>query len=109
MNEMEFIKKLVKSIVDNKDMPKVQVEREISPILEIFIENLMSDLAKNKLFIERGSYKLVAPEFPLDNGKKEKGKNNQRSTNIDFLLLNKNTKTLYFVELKTDSKSFKLE
>lgn len=101
--EMKFVKTLVESIVKNKDMPKVQVEREISPIIEIFIEGFMDELAKNNK-IDEGAYKLIAPEFPLSNKD-----DNHRSKNIDFLVLNKDTNVLYFVELKTDSSSFKLE
>ncbi len=101
--EMKFIKELVGSIVKNKDMPKVQVEREISPILEMFIEGFMDELGKNGKIAE-GSYKFIAPEFPLSNKD-----DSHRSVNIDYLLLNKNTNVLYFIELKTDSSSFKLE
>ena len=101
--EMKFIKDLVGSIVKNKDMPKVQVEREISPILEMFIEGFMDELGKNGKVAE-GSYKFIAPEFPLSNED-----DSHRSVNIDYLLLNKDTNTLYFIELKTDSSSFKLE
>ena len=100
---MQFIKEFVGSIVKNKDMPKVQVEREISPILEMFIEGFMNELAKNGK-IREGRYKFIAPEFPLSNVD-----NNDRSVNIDFLLLNTDTNTFYFVELNTDSSSFKLE
>ena len=101
--EMKFIKDLVGSIVKNKDMPKVQVEREISPILEMFIEGFMDELGRNGKVAE-GSYKFIAPEFPLSNED-----DSHRSVNIDYLLLNKDTNTLYFIELKTDSSSFKLE
>lgn len=101
--EMKFIKDLVGSIVKNKDMPKVQVEREISPILEMFIEGFMDELGKNRKIAE-GSYKFIAPEFPLSSED-----DSHRSVNIDYLLLNKDTNTLYFIELKTDSSSFELE
>ncbi|RLA72160.1 MAG: hypothetical protein DRG24_03760 [Epsilonproteobacteria bacterium] len=99
---MKFVETLIKSIVDNKDMPKVQVEREISPILEIFIESFMNNLAINNK-VEEGTYKFIAPEFPLSNEDE-----NNRSVNIDYLLLNEKSNTLYFIELKTDSSSFKL-
>ena len=63
----------------------------------------MDELGKNGC-ITAGSYKFIAPEFPLSNQD-----NDNRSVNIDYLLLNERTNTLYFVELKTDSSSFKLE
>ncbi len=98
---MEFIEVLVKSIVANRNMPKVQVERELSPILEIFIEDILNYKFKSD------SFELIAPEFPIQSKVLENNKKTNRSTNIDFLLRNKNT--LYFVELKTDSNSFKTE
>ena len=79
-------------------MPKVQVERELSPILEIFLEGFMNNLAQ-KGIIDAGNYQFIAPEFPLTNGE-----DNGRSINIDYLMLN--NKTLYLIELKTDSGSF---
>jgi hypothetical protein len=96
-----FVEELIKTIVDNRYMPKVQVEREFSPILEIFIESVMNELAKKNV-IWGGEYKLIASEFPLNNGEN----NNLRSVNIDYLLVNISTKDLVFVELKTDSHSF---
>ncbi len=96
--ELSFVKLLVKSIVENKKMPKVQVEREISPILEIFLESFINELAKNHK-IDNGTYKFIAPEFPLSTELE-----NDQSFNIDFLM--ENDKTLYLVELKTDSSSF---
>lgn len=107
---MEFVETLIKSIVDNKNMPKVQVEREISPILEIFIEDIMNGISRqDDNNIDKGKYRFIAPEFPLQSQKKEKGKLTNRSTNVDYLLINENTCDLYFVELKTDSNSFKHE
>lgn len=100
-DELEFIEVLIGSIISNRDMPKVQVERELSPILEIFIEGFMNELASNKK-IDAGDYKFIAGEFPLS-----RDDDNQISTNIDYLMINQNT--LYFIELKTDSSSFKLE
>jgi hypothetical protein len=46
-----------------------------------------------------GSLKLVCPEFPL------KKKDNWQSTNIDWLMYNKDRKQLLFVELKTSDTS----
>lgn len=99
-----FIEKLVSLIVDNAKMPKVQVERAISPVLEIFIESVMNELAKGKV-IKEGEYKLIAPEFPINNEED----NNSRSVNIDFLLYNESGKSLIFLELKTNSVGFDIK
>jgi hypothetical protein len=107
--EETFVEKLIKSIVNNRNMPKVQVEREFSPILEIFIESAMNELAKKEVIWE-GEYRLIATEFPLHNQyplEREKRGNDGQSVNIDFLLLNRTRNFWVFVELKTDSTSFK--
>jgi hypothetical protein len=102
--ENKFVKTLIEAIVKNRNMPKVQVEREISPILEIFIESAMNKLAENRK-IKSGQYKLIASEFPISNWESE----NLRSINIDFLMFNESEKDLVFIELKTDSSSFETE
>ena len=106
---MEFVEKLISSIIENRHMPKVQVEREISPILDIFIEDILESASKFNQNIDKGTYRFIAPEFPLQSLKLENNKKTNRSTNIDYLLLNEDTQDLYFVELKTDSSSFKYE
>lgn len=102
---MNFLNTLMKTIIENRHMPKVQVERELGPILDIFIEAAFNQLAKNNSeIVEPGSYKLIASEFPL-----QTSNDNNRSFNIDYLMLNKGSNTLYFIELKTDVSSFKVE
>lgn len=95
-----FIDKLMEQIVSNGEMPKVQVERQISPIFDIYIEELANSITED-MGLGKGSYKLVGQEFPLS-----KKDGTKRSTNIDYLLYNKEVKSLLFVELKTTSDSF---
>jgi len=101
---MEFLNALMTNIVDNGvKTPKVQVEREISPILEMFLVEILNSISK-----ENGDYELISSEFPIRKGRIDNTKSNQ-STNIDYLLVNNDPKNkkFTFVELKTDSKSFK--
>lgn len=72
--------------------PKVQIERAISPLLSIFITDIINHFLKTNI-------KFYLPEFPL---KKE----NNQSTNIDWLLVDEENKKLYFIEFKTTSDSF---
>ena len=104
MSEIGFVEKLISSIIDNKDMPKVQVERELSPILDIF----MSDILKQLVGKEGDEFKYILSEFPLQTLALEKGKKTNRSKNIDSLFL-KNNDTLIFLELKTDSDSYDIK
>ncbi|MBX3007640.1 MAG: hypothetical protein KF816_06385 [Melioribacteraceae bacterium] len=93
-----FINCLMENILEGTKIPKVQVEREVGFILGIFIEELLCE--KLKMNDEySGNYQLISREFPL------KKDNNNQSTNIDFLLLNKEKGILIFLELKTDSSS----
>jgi len=97
--EYEFINELMHQIINGVNIPKVQVERAVSPILGLFVEAILEKYFEgNKEY--SGEYKLISPEFPL------KKKNNQ-STNIDYLLINEIKKVLVFLELKTDPGSLK--
>jgi len=94
MEDREFIDELMCHILDGANIPKVQVERAIGPILSMFMESIL-----DKYFEDdddySGEYKLISPEFPLK-------KDNNQSTNIDYLLVNKSKRVLVFFELKTD-------
>lgn len=87
---MEFLDVLMQTVIKSKDIPKAQVERYVSPILEIFIASALSKILDKKI-------ELIMPEFPI---KKEE---NNQSTNIDYLLTSEDE--IIFLELKTDTTS----
>lgn len=101
MSQDDFVNDLMKHIIEGVKIPKVQVERAINPILSLFIENVLDKYFENNNNYS-GSFKLVSPEFPL---KKE----NNQSTNIDYLLVNNSKQLLVFFELKTDISSLDIE
>jgi hypothetical protein len=85
-------------------IPKFQVERAISPLLGIFLSdilkekpaNVSTDKSENKI-------EIICAEFPL-----KKAENNQ-STNIDWLMYDEDREELIFFELKTSDSSYKQE
>ena len=88
-------------VTEGTQIPKVQVERYISPILAVFLEDILYQLYKKE-------YKMISPEFPIRKGSIDyKSKRQNQSTNIDYLMYNKTDNKLVFIELKTDSTSFK--
>lgn len=101
--EMKFIEALMEEIVvKGRKTPKVQVERYISPILSMFLEELLNAKYGKE-------YKLIMPEFPIRKGtvNRDSEDNSNQSTNIDYLLYNKTDDMFTFVELKTDASSYK--
>lgn len=92
-------------IVDHgMHLPKYQVERMISPFLEIALPYALTSYYKtNGKELQGGMFEMICPEFPL---KKEK---NNQSTNIDYLMMHTkdNKKTLILIELKTDISSIR--
>jgi hypothetical protein len=101
INFSDFFNELMSHILDGLNIPKVQVERAINPIISLFIESIVEEYFQtNPKF--SGKYKLVSPEFPL---KKE----NNQSTNIDYLLVNNIKNILVFFELKSDVGSIDFE
>jgi len=97
MKEIEFIDELMCHILEGVNIPKVQVERAINPILSLFVESILNKYFEN-IDGYSGEYQLISPEFPLK-------KDNNQSTNIDYLLVNNSKKVLVFFELKTDAGS----
>jgi hypothetical protein len=83
-------------IMEGTKIPKVQVERAVSPILALFIADVLTAYFKDN---NPNDYLLVSQEFPL------KKDNNNQSKNIDYLLVNSAKNQLVFVELKTDSRA----
>lgn len=100
--EKVFLEELMENILKSTKIPKVQVERIIGSILSVFIADIVTEKFKN-IKKYRGKYKLVLQEFPLKKG------NNLQSTNIDYILYNKEKRIVVFLELKTDSDSFEPE
>ena len=93
-----FIEEYLHTLFVYNQVPKLQIERAISPLLSIYIEELVKQHLKNTSS-PAYNLELIAPEFPL------KKKNNQ-STNIDWLLIDKNNLVLYLIELKTAGSSY---
>lgn len=85
-------------LVKNKEFPNYQAERRMDLFVNFFLKDIYAAL-NDGIEIE-----FVAPEFPLKNNE------NNRSTKVDYLYIKKTPKqaekTLIFVELKTDTKSF---
>lgn len=97
-DDSKFINLLTSRILELHQTPKVQVERAVSPILSLFIADALTAKFREHVSL-CGEYELVCMEFPL------KKSDNAQSTNIDFLLVNKSTSSIAFLELKTDSNS----
>lgn len=98
---MEFLEKLMNVIVDEGvNTPKAQVERYLSPILTIFLAEILKSKFGNE-------YIMITPEFPIKKGTLGETNRPNQSTNIDYLMFNDTQKKFTFIELKTDSSSFK--
>lgn len=92
----KFLSRLIKEFEKLNKVPKFQLERAISPLLGIFIEEIINKDCD-------ASVDHSQPEFPL------KKRGSKQSTNIDWLLFDKNKKAIYCVELKTDPNSYDKE
>lgn len=96
--QKKFIESLMDHIMEATMIPKAQVERAVGPILSMFLAQVLTETLANDPNLS-GSIAMVCPEFPL------KKAHNRQSTNIDWLMLNKNRRMLLFVELKTSDTS----
>lgn len=100
----EFLRHLLAHLLEGSQIPKVQVERSVGPVLGFFLADVLTATLKDDEVLS-GRYRMLCPEFPLV---KEKS-NSLQSTNIDFLLYNEDRQALVFLELKTAGSSFSPE
>lgn len=96
-----FLSHLMAHLLEGSQIPKVQVERSVGPVLGFFLAEVLSATLKDDGALS-GRYRMLCPEFPL-------AKKNNQSTNIDFLLYNEDRQALVFLELKTAGSSFSPE
>ena len=94
-----FVEALMDHIMEGAIIPKVQIERAVGPILSMFLADVLTETLRDDPTLS-GSIAMICPEFPL-----KKADNNQ-STNIDWLMYNRERQQLLFVELKTSDTSF---
>jgi hypothetical protein len=97
--EGSFVRALMLHIIKQVNVPKVQVERVVGPILGMFIADVLS--AKFQDSIE-----MISPEFPLRKTSLNDGETCQ-STNIDWLLYSNTHDEFVFLELKTTDTTYK--
>jgi len=94
-----FFEALMDHIMEGVMIPKVQIERAVGPILGMFLADVLTETLRGDPVLS-GSIVMICPEFPL------KKADNLQSTNIDWLMYNKERQQLLFVELKTSDTSF---
>lgn len=86
---MSFIESYIDLLIENSAIPKFQSERAISSLIELYISKIIRFLTKKE-------YEFITIELPLPID----GTN--QSTNIDYMLYNKNENCVLVVELKTE-------
>ena len=97
-----FLSHLMAHLLEGSQIPKVQVERSVGPVLGFFLAEVLTATLKDDGALS-GRYRMLCPEFPLAKV------NSLQSTNIDFLLYNEDRQALVFLELKTAGSSFSPE
>jgi hypothetical protein len=86
-----FLQALMERIMEGTMIPKVQTEREVGPILGMFLEDVLTEAFKDDPLLS-GQISTVCPEFPF------KKPGNRQSTNIDWLTRNSEREQLILVE-----------
>jgi hypothetical protein len=84
-------------LIEFRKFPNYQLERRI----DIFLLQLIPNLLNNH-FNDESDWRLVLPEFPVS-----LSQDNDTFDQMDYLFWN--GETLLFIELKTDSRSYKTE
>lgn len=94
--------KRINSIFDNLDtwrnLPAYQLERRA----DVFFSIYLSDILSHKFGVE---IEGVIPEFPIRVGTIHHKKEINKSFKVDYFVKVRDSKTLFFIELKTDDNS----
>lgn len=93
-SDHKFLDLLMNRIFELHYIPKVQVERVLSPILSLFIADALTKKFENHDILS-GKYELVSLEFPI------KKDDCAQSTNADFLFVNTERDFIALLEMKT--------
>ena len=96
-----FLRRLLAEILHLHRLPKVQVERIIGPVLGLFLRDLLGALVDGAP--DGSGFSVVAPEFPL------KRRENDQSTNVDWLAVHGGRGLVVLLELKTAPGSIERE
>jgi len=94
---MSFNSELLKLINTNKAFPYYQAERRIDIFINLYLEEILN------YSLDTNSIIYISPELAL------KKQENNLSTKVDYLCFDTAEKRIFFVELKTDKKSFKTD
>lgn len=87
-------------VTKGSHIPKYQVERILSPFLQLVLPDALTNYYHKKGGdYSKGAFEMICPEFPI---LKEGG--SKQSTNIDYLMYHEyqGDRTAIFIELKTD-------
>lgn len=96
-----FFEDLMAYIMQGTMIPKVQIERNIGPIIGFFLAEALSKRFEENII-------SLCPEFPIRKSRLDVPGNNQ-STNIDWLMYSSDKKEIILLELKTADTSYKNE
>jgi len=94
---MTFTEKAFNLLASNLGLPYYQAERRIDIFINVFLEDIVH---QHTPFIDA---QYILAEFPL-----KKKEDSDHSAHIDYLMFSPGDKIVFFVELKTDEKSFDL-
>lgn len=99
MTDLKFFEALLDDILLGTMIPKMQIERAIGPIIGFFLAEAISKVQGGRDIV------VLCPEFPLRKPSSD-GKDTHQSTNIDWLMFDKDSKELILLELKTTDTTF---
>lgn len=99
MNHTEAIETMLKNLDDWRHLPKYQLERRADLFFGLFIRQIVAAHTQSEI------HPLVIPEFPFRHNKNNS--DTKHTVNFDYVLFSKTLHTMYIVELKTDSGSYR--
>ena len=90
--------------LDNwRHLPTYQLERRADIFFSLYLREILAEVTGSDI------HEVLIPEFPLHKRTLDREKGNNQSFRVDYLAFSSNLEKVWFVELKTDGGSSRLD
>ena len=100
---MERVNQVFTQLDNWRHLPTYQLERRADIFFSLYLRELLSEVTRSDI------HEVLIPEFPLHKQTLDRETGNNQSFRVDYLAFSSNLNKVWFVELKTDGGSNRLD
>jgi len=106
MDTTDRINEIFKRLDDWRDLPAYQLERRADIFFSLYLKEVLEKELGKRENKKIELHEVIIPEFPIKK-KGKGGRESNQSNKLDYVLFARDRSKVYFVELKTDSGSWR--